>query len=37
MKLGYIAKVRDLNKKLEFLSQIFGDITLREMIRKINA
>jgi hypothetical protein len=37
MKLSYIAKVRDLNKKLEFLRELFGDITLKEMMRKINA
>lgn len=37
MKLGYIAKARDLNKKLEFLRELFGDITLGELIRKIHA
>lgn len=36
MKLFYIVKVRELNKKLKFLRELFGDITLREMIRKIN-
>lgn len=37
MKLSYITKARNLNKKIKFLSQIFGNITLSEMIRKINA
>lgn len=37
MKISYIAKAKDLNKKLEFLRELFGDVTLEEMIRKINA
>jgi hypothetical protein len=37
MKLSYIAKARELNKKLEFLYELFGDVTLKEVIRKINA
>jgi hypothetical protein len=36
MKISYLCKVRDLNKKLEFLYELFGDITMGEMIRKIN-
>lgn len=37
MKLSYISKAKDLNKKLEFLRELFGDVTLKEVIKKINA
>lgn len=37
MAITYISKVKDLKKKLEAMQLIFGDIKIKDVIRKINS
>lgn len=37
MAMTYISKVKDLKKKLDAMQLIFGDIKVKDVIRKINS
>lgn len=37
MAITYISKVKDLRKKLDAMQLIFGDIKVKDVIRKINS
>ena len=37
MAITYISKVKDLKKKLEAMQLIFGDIKVKDVIRKTNS
>lgn len=37
MAITYISKVKDLRKKIDAMQLIFGDIKVKDVIRKINS
>ncbi|QCH27618.1 hypothetical protein EZN00_01216 [Clostridium tyrobutyricum] len=37
MAITYISKVRDLKRKLDAMQLIFGNIKVKDVIRKINS